>query len=112
MKPPCTVVVKYILPAIRAKVARELIEKRGYRVKEASELLGLTQAAISQYLSSKRGQKGMELIEKSEKVMSVIMELVDGVVNGKITVDDEADYLCRICDALKEDNLLDLIINK
>ncbi|MEM3391769.1 MAG: helix-turn-helix domain-containing protein [Archaeoglobaceae archaeon] len=49
--------VKYILPAIRAMVAKELIE-RGYKIKEVAEMLGLTQAAVSQYLASKRGKRG------------------------------------------------------
>ncbi len=47
MKPHCLVMVKYVLPALRAKVAEELIE-RGYRVKDAAEMLGLTQVAVSQ----------------------------------------------------------------
>ncbi|KUJ92400.1 MAG: hypothetical protein XD40_2412, partial [Archaeoglobus fulgidus] len=57
MKPHCVMMVKYVLPALRAKVALELID-RGYRVKDVADLLGLTQAAVSQYLKSKRGQRG------------------------------------------------------
>ncbi len=96
--------VKYVLPALRAKVALELID-RGYRVKDVADLLGLTQAAVSQYINSKRGQKGMEILSKSEKANKVVKELVDDLVSGKITMEDEVDYLCRICELLREEGL-------
>ncbi|WP_202318900.1 transcriptional regulator [Archaeoglobus neptunius] len=106
MKPHCVVMVKYILPALRAKVAGELIE-RGYRVKDVAELLGLTQAAVSQYLKSKRGQKGMEIIEKSDRALNVVSELVDDLIAGKTTIEDEVEYLCRVCEILRKENIIE-----
>ncbi len=106
MKPHCLVMVKYVLPALRAKVAEELIE-RGYRVKDAAEMLGLTQVAVSQYVRSKRGQKGKEIIEKLEKACDVINELVSAIVAGKATMEDEVDYLCKICEILRENGVIE-----
>ncbi len=106
MKPHCILVVKYVLPALRAKVAKELID-RGYRVKDAAEMLGLTQAAISQYISSKRGQKGISLIEKSDEAVKVVSELVEKIIRGEATVEDEVDYLCRVCEILRREGVLE-----
>jgi len=106
MKPHCVIMVKYVLPALRAQVASELLD-RGYRVKDIAELLGLTQAAVSQYLRSKRGQKGLEIIKKSDRAMRVVKELVDELVAGRVTIEDEVDYLCRICDVLREEGIID-----
>ncbi|AIG97003.1 putative transcriptional regulator [Archaeoglobus fulgidus DSM 8774] len=106
MKPHCVMMVKYVLPALRAKVALELID-RGYRVKDVADLLGLTQAAVSQYLKSKRGQRGLDIIKKSDGAKRIVRELVDDLVAGRITIEDEVDYLCRVCEILREEGLIE-----
>lgn len=98
MKPHCIHMVKYVLPAIRAMVAKELIEK-GYKIKEVAEILGLTQAAVSQYLASKRGRRGLEFLEKNEEVKKIVAEIVD-VVSRKGNVENE-EYLCKICEVIR-----------
>ncbi|MFN3384414.1 MAG: transcriptional regulator [Archaeoglobaceae archaeon] len=92
--------VKYILPAIRAMVAKELIE-RGYKIKEVAEMLGLTQAAVSQYLTSKRGKKGLEFLEKNEEVRKIVVEIADAISKRKKGFENE-EYLCRICESIRE----------
>ncbi len=54
MKLPCEQALWYVLPAIRADLARELVS-RGLSQKDAAEKLGVTSSAVSQYLSKKRG---------------------------------------------------------
>ncbi|MCW3132915.1 MAG: helix-turn-helix domain-containing protein [Methanophagales archaeon] len=56
MKTPCEVIVWDVLPGIRAALAEELV-KNGISQKEASKMLGITPAAVSQYVSKKRGYK-------------------------------------------------------
>ena len=56
MKPPCEIVVWYVLPSIRCKLAKELLSL-GMKQKEISEVLDITQPAVSQYISDKRGQE-------------------------------------------------------
>lgn len=97
------VIVKYLLPAIRAKLVKELIEEHNFRSKDAAEILGLTQAAVSQYLSSKRGQQGIRLIENSDEAEEVIEEILERIVTGKFHLDEEVDYMCRLCEILKEE---------
>jgi len=96
-------IVKYLLPAIRAKLVKELIDKHNFRSKDAAEILGLTQAAVSQYLSSKRGQLGIKLIENSEEAEHVIHEIVEKIVSGEFHVDEEVDCMCRLCEILKDE---------
>lgn len=99
-------VVRYILPAIRAKLAKELVNKYGYRSKDAAEILGLTQAAVSQYMNSKRGQQGIELIESSKNAEAVIEELLEKITGGKFDFDKEVEYLCKICEILRSENVI------
>ena len=48
MKCPCEIIVWDVLPCIRAALAAELVEK-GLSQNEISKMLGITQAAVSQY---------------------------------------------------------------
>jgi len=57
MKTPCEEVIKEVIPTIRALIAKDLCLKYGFTQIEAAKKLGITQAAISQYISLKRGGK-------------------------------------------------------
>ena len=47
MKPPCEMVVWYVIPAIRSELAKDLL-KLGMKQKTISELMDITQPAVSQ----------------------------------------------------------------
>lgn len=54
---PQEIEVRYILPAIRRELARIFIQEHKLSQKEAAKILGLTEAAISQYQHSKRAKE-------------------------------------------------------
>ena len=54
---PQEIEVRYILPAIRRELARIFIEDHKFSQKEAAKILGLTEAAISQYQHYKRAKE-------------------------------------------------------
>lgn len=56
---PQEVEVYIVLPAIRRELSR-CLKKMGVEQKEIAKKLGVTDAAISQYLSDKRGQAGID----------------------------------------------------
>ena len=53
---PQEIEVRYILPAIRRELARIFIEEDKFSQKKAASILGLTDAAVSQYQHSKRAK--------------------------------------------------------
>ncbi len=59
MGPRCETLGKYVLPVFRSLVAKELISTYHFTQVETAKKLGTTQAAISQYINSKRAFKGM-----------------------------------------------------
>jgi len=63
--------VERVLSAVRALLARELVE-RGLSVNETARLLGLTPAAVSMYLSGKRGGELAQEVARDERAMSLI----------------------------------------
>ena len=54
---PQEIEVRYILPAIRRELARIFVQEHKLSQKEAAKVLGLTEAAVSQYHHSKRAKE-------------------------------------------------------
>ena len=72
---PQEIEVRYILPAIRRELAKIFIQEHRLSQKKAAKILGLTEAAVSQYQHSKRAKEVVfsgsvtEEIKKSAKVI-------------------------------------------
>ena len=94
-KQPCEVALWHILPTIRACLARELVEMDLTQQKTA-DLLGITQAAVSQYIGNKRGK----LRKRESKTYSLIVDLAEDLVNDE--VDDLARKICGICSQIQQ----------
>ncbi|MDR2966619.1 MAG: transcriptional regulator [Methanobacteriaceae archaeon] len=101
MKPPCEIVVWYIIPGIRSVLSKELF-KLNMRQKDISELLEITQPAISQYLSDKRGNE----IEFNDEICKMIRELAIGLKKGEISKIDMIPEMCQICRKVKSEDLM------
>ena len=101
MRPPCELVVRYVLPAFRSLVAKELIEKHHFSQTTAAEKLGTTQAAISYYVYSKRGDKRIKQLESIPSVQSVASEVAQGIAAEKLSIIDTMLKLCELCAALR-----------
>lgn len=107
MKYPCEFVAKYVLPAFRSLIAKELIEKHGFTQIAAAEKLGTTQAAISYYLSSKRGAQFAKQFEEIPMVKLTSQEIIEQLNAGTASVAEVRDKLCALCLFLRNRNLLD-----
>ena len=80
---PQEIEVWYIIPAIRRELVKTLKEKKG-KQKEIAKCLGVTEAAVSQYLSSKRASQ----VKFSEPVMDMIKTNAELLKDGKVSVLD------------------------
>ena len=96
MKCPCEIIVWNVLPSIRAALVEELV-KSGISQKEVSKMLGITPAAVSQYVSKKRGHK----IDFKDDVKDEIKRLASDIRRGGI--DNPALKICKICMMLRAD---------
>jgi len=99
----CEAVGRYVLPIFRSLVAKELIEKYNFTQIEAAKRLGTTQAAISQYLHSKRGHKAMaQFKEVLPTIQVVATEIAKGIATGKMNIDEVSLNFCKVCMLLRE----------
>ena len=107
MRPPCEVVVKEVLPAIRAILVKELIERHHLSQVEVARKLGITQPAVSQYLRMLRGAgRGGTLLKHIKKHVRV---LADDIARGKLKRKQIIERLCMICRSMGQRKLICLL---
>ncbi|MGD6807264.1 MAG: transcriptional regulator [Candidatus Bathyarchaeia archaeon] len=98
MDPQCELVGKYVLPIFRSMLAKELVQKYRLSQTETAKKLGTTQAAVSQYLSSKRAYKGMERVEKFlPKIQEMAEETASKLVAKEMNSRDVTFDFCKLC---------------
>lgn len=95
---PCEKAVWYFLPQIRADLAKELV-RSGMTQSQAAKLLGVTPAAVSQYLHKKRGQQSIKSREYRKEVLLAADKIREGAAH-----EDLHSIVCRCCQILKEDD--------
>ena len=101
MKLFCEEMVRNFLPAIRSLLAKRLLEDYNLTQKQAADLLGLTQPAISQYIRESRGIK-VRMVERKENIMKLIDNLAEDLVSKTLSERDLQSRFCRICKALRK----------
>ena len=106
MRPPCELVVRFVLPAFRSLVARELIERHNLSQTAAADRLGMTQAAVSYYLDSKRGDKRMRQLETIPAVQSAAKEVAKGIASEDLSFMDSMSMFCKLCIALRRSDVI------
>ena len=106
MKPPCMIVVQYILPALRAAIAKELIERYGLRKTEVADKMDVTPAAITQYLKRSRGETASGVVEGSSKIMDLVSEISRDLAEGDTPADQLLYKMCLACRAVRAEGLI------
>jgi predicted transcriptional regulator len=101
MKPPCEIVVWYVIPAIRSQLAKNLL-KLGMKQKLISELMDITQPAVSQYCTDKRGS---EIVFSSE-VKKLIADFAKDLYDGTAVKNDIIAKTCFICKRIKAEDVI------
>jgi predicted transcriptional regulator len=102
---PCEVGVKTVLPAIRAEMARGLVEKHGMKEQQAAEILGLSQSAISRYTTKNRGN--IITIGNVPEVQTLIDQMLNLLMREKSHQKTEIlTLLCETCKIIRQKGLM------
>lgn len=102
LEAPCEAAVKKYIPSIRASVAVILVKDYKVSVYRTAKLLGLTPAAVGNYLRGVRGNSiPFEEIMKSPAARYV-REIAEALVTGDSERLIRESMLCRACSALRE----------
>lgn len=102
MKPPCEIVLWYVIPAIRSELAKKLL-KLGMKQKEVSELMDINQPAVSQYITDKRGS-GICL---KDNIKKMIYGFAQVLYDGEASKIDLVSRICQICKNVETNDILE-----
>ena len=87
---PQEVEVWYLIPSIRKELAKIIVNNYAFSQKNAAKILGITEGAVSQYLSKKRGANFRFNEEDIEKIKRAAKKIVE----NKSNVIHEMNELC------------------
>ena len=88
---PQEIEVWYVLPALRREYAKVLVKEHKLTQKEVSEILQVTAAAISQYLTGKRASS----VQFSEDILQLVRRSAARMVREGIPLFTELELVSR-----------------
>jgi predicted transcriptional regulator len=100
MKTPCELVVGKILPSLRASVVRDLSKRHGLKQSEIARRMGITQASVSQYLSSARaGNKST--LDEFPQILTYAEDISERIMAGE-SRQQWYSVICNACRDIRE----------
>ena len=104
---PAEIESKTLIPALRAILAKTLAEKHKIREDEISKMLGVTQAAVSNYIRGTRCDP--ELIKKlltENQVSEMIYEISDDLSSDRAYSPSSLSKFIGLCNYIKSSLLI------
>ncbi len=99
----CETIGKYVLPVFRSLVAKELVGTYKLTQLEAAKKLGTTQAAISQYINSKRAFKGTEQFGNIlPRIQTSAKKIAKRLVSNEMKWTEVSMDFCQLCTTFYE----------
>lgn len=108
---PQEVEVWYIIPAVRKEMAKLLTKDHGLSYEKAGNILGISKAAISQYISNKRANKiklsadVKEEIKKAAKIMKENPKTAVNEIERILKFMKDKNCSCDVCKQYNKDVL-------
>ena len=104
---PAEIESKTLIPALRAIIAKSLAEKHQVLEEIISKMLGVTQAAISNYIRGTRGDP--ELIKKlleEKQISEMVDDICDNLASDKAYTPSSLSKFIGLCNYIKSSLLI------
>ncbi len=99
-RPISDIIIKEVVPAMRAYIAKKLVEAYGLSQKQAAQKLGTTQPAISQYKRGVRGYKASSLFLQNQQVVDNLNNLAKTIATSEVSDYQITLELFKACEPL------------
>jgi len=99
---PSEIESKLLIPAVRAILSKELVIEKGLKEEEVARMLGITQAAVSNYLRGTRGDN--ELIAKLmslTEIMGMIKEISNDLSTNRAYTAKTLSKFIALCNYMR-----------
>ncbi|RJQ23193.1 transcriptional regulator [Candidatus Parcubacteria bacterium] len=104
---PAEIESKTLIPALRAILAKKLAEEHNVREDEISKMLGVTQAAISNYIRGTRGDpKLIQKLVTDEQVSQLLNDLSDRLASDMAYTPSSLAKFISLCNYIKSSLLI------
>ena len=104
---PAEIESKSLIPALRAILAKDLANKHDIREDEISKMLGVTQAAISNYIRGTRGDpKLIEKLLEDKQVADMLDDISDSLSSDKAYTPSNLSKFIGLCNYIKSSLLI------
>lgn len=104
---PAEIESKTLIPALRAILAKKLAEEHSVREDEISKMLGVTQAAISNYIRGTRGDpKLIQKLVADEQVSQMLNDLSDRLASDMAYTPSSLAKFISLCNYIKSSLLI------
>lgn len=94
---PCEHAVWHYLPQIRADLALGLV-KSGMTQTQAAKKLGVTPAAVSQYIHKKRGMQSPKSLAYHAEIAATVEKICD-----RVSMDELLQLVCSCCRLMQKE---------
>lgn len=101
---PCEVAVRSVIPAVKALLAKELMEEQGLKQDQVAEILGISQSAVSKYSRKVRGHAIK--VDEIEEIRPFISGMVTVLLEGTRQDTGLLDLFCQACVAIRKTRLM------
>ncbi len=104
---PAEIESKTMIPALRAILAKKLAEQHKIREDEISKMLGVTQAAVSNYIRGTRGDpKLISQLSSQKQIVEMIDEISENLASNKAYTPASLSKFIGICNYIKTSLLI------
>ena len=104
---PAEIESKSLIPALRAILAKDLANKHNIREDEISKMLGVTQAAISNYIRGTRGDPTLiEKLLEDKQVAAMLNDISDSLSSDKAYTPSSLSKFIGLCNYIKSSLLI------
>ena len=96
--------VKTVLPAVKAAMARSIVQKHGLNEKQTADLLGLSQSAVSRYIGRERGN--LLSLDNTPEILELIEKMVIQLIQNPQNKSEMLELFCCTCISIREKGLM------
>ncbi|MEM2995679.1 MAG: helix-turn-helix domain-containing protein [Candidatus Bathyarchaeia archaeon] len=100
---PCEIAVKSVIPAIKALMAKELVEK-GLKQDEAAAVLGISQSAVSKYNRKVRGN--IIKLDDVKEIEPLIKKMVELLQSKTYQRQQFLEIFCQTCIVIRKTGIV------
>ena len=104
---PAEIESKSLIPALRAILAKRLAEQHKIREDEISKMLGVTQAAVSNYIRGTRGDPRLiSQLSSQKQITEMNDEITDNLASNKAYTPASLSKFIGLCNYIKSSLLI------